>query len=193
MASVRSKFGMGCIRHWSGGLKSGRRACACRRSGAAGDASQLAGRSWRGSFLPARSPIRRPVSCRWVGHRRVGHRAAQHHQRGPQAVPAATAGPGPGVAPGGWALPKNPEDSTVKQHPKTAWIAMTDPDLRRRYLLKQGRRLVLKMPLEQATETLDHLGPRRPDSTVRQPAPADHPTLRQQSGTHRIPHVQRPR
>lgn len=55
-----------------------------------------------------------------------------------------------------WALLKNPEDLTDNQHAKLAWIATTDPDLHRGYLLKEGLRLVFKMPLEQATEALDN-------------------------------------
>ena len=54
------------------------------------------------------------------------------------------------------ALLKNPEDLTENQHTKLQWIALTDPDLHRAYQLKEGLRLVFKLPLEQATDALDN-------------------------------------
>ena len=54
------------------------------------------------------------------------------------------------------ALLKNPEDLTENQHIKLQWIALTDPDLHRAYQLKEGLRLVFKLPLEQATDALDN-------------------------------------
>jgi transposase len=54
------------------------------------------------------------------------------------------------------ALLKNPEDLTENQHTKLQWIAVTDPDLHRAYQLKEGLRLVFKLPLEQATDALDN-------------------------------------
>jgi transposase len=54
------------------------------------------------------------------------------------------------------ALLKNPEDLTENQHAKLQWIALTDPDLHRAYQLKEGLRLVFKLPLEQATDALDN-------------------------------------
>ena len=39
-----------------------------------------------------------------------------------------------------YALWKNPEDLTVRQHAKLAWIAKTHPQLYRAYLLKEGLR-----------------------------------------------------
>jgi len=44
-----------------------------------------------------------------------------------------------------WALWKNPEDLTTRQHDKLAWIAKTDPRLWRAYLLKEGLRHVFKV------------------------------------------------
>ena len=41
-----------------------------------------------------------------------------------------------------YALWKNPEDLTDRQHAKLAWIAKTDPRLYRAYLLKEGLRHV---------------------------------------------------
>jgi len=54
------------------------------------------------------------------------------------------------------ALLKNPEDLTENQHAKLQWIALTDPDLHRAYQLKEGLRLIFKLPLEQATDALDN-------------------------------------
>ena len=44
-----------------------------------------------------------------------------------------------------WALWKNPEDLTMRQHDKLAWIAKADPRLWRAYLLKEGLRHVFKV------------------------------------------------
>ena len=44
-----------------------------------------------------------------------------------------------------WALWKNPEDLTTRQHDKLAWIAKTDPMLWRAYLLKEGLRHIFKI------------------------------------------------
>lgn len=44
-----------------------------------------------------------------------------------------------------WALWKNPEDLTMRQHDKLTWIAKTDPILWRAYLLKEGIRHVFKV------------------------------------------------
>jgi transposase len=49
-----------------------------------------------------------------------------------------------------YALWKNPQDLTDKQAVKLAWIEKTDPKLYRAYLLKEGLRMVLKMPLNEA-------------------------------------------
>ena len=44
-----------------------------------------------------------------------------------------------------YALWKNPEDLTMRQQDKLAWIAKTDPRLWRAYLLKEGLRHVFKI------------------------------------------------
>ena len=44
------------------------------------------------------------------------------------------------LKPARYALWKNPEDLTVNQQAKLAWIARTDPRLYRAYLLKEGLR-----------------------------------------------------
>ena len=54
-----------------------------------------------------------------------------------------------------YALWKNPEDLTDRQHAKLAWIATTDPRLHRAYLLKEGLRTIFQLPYDQAVEALD--------------------------------------
>lgn len=54
-----------------------------------------------------------------------------------------------------YALWKNPENLTEKQQVKLAWIVHTDPTLGRAYYLKEGLRVIFKLPLEEATEALD--------------------------------------
>lgn len=54
-----------------------------------------------------------------------------------------------------YALWKNPEHLTVHQHQKLAWIAKTDPRLYRAYLLKEGLRLVFRLPHAEAAEALE--------------------------------------
>jgi hypothetical protein len=54
-----------------------------------------------------------------------------------------------------YALWKNPENLTEKQQTKLAWIVQTDPRLARAYYLKEGLRVIFKLPLAEATEALD--------------------------------------
>lgn len=54
-----------------------------------------------------------------------------------------------------YAFWKNPEDLTEKQQAKLAWIAATHPRLHRAYLLKEGLRLVFRLPYDEATDALD--------------------------------------
>lgn len=54
-----------------------------------------------------------------------------------------------------YALWKNPEDLTERQQTKLAWIARTDPCMYRAYLLKEGLRLVFRLPLQAAADALD--------------------------------------
>jgi len=54
-----------------------------------------------------------------------------------------------------YALWKNPENLTTRQHQKLAWIAKTDPRLHRAYLLKEGLRLVFQLGYDEAAEALD--------------------------------------
>jgi len=53
-----------------------------------------------------------------------------------------------------YALWKNPENLTEKQQTKLAWIVQTDPRLARAYYLKEGLRVIFKLPLDQAEEAL---------------------------------------
>ncbi len=54
-----------------------------------------------------------------------------------------------------YALWKNPENLTTRQHAKLAWVAKTDPRLHRAYLLKEGLRLVFQLPTGDAAEALE--------------------------------------
>ena len=54
-----------------------------------------------------------------------------------------------------FALWKNPENLTEKQQIKLAWVVQTNPALGRAYYLKEGLRLVFKLPHDEATEALD--------------------------------------
>jgi transposase len=54
-----------------------------------------------------------------------------------------------------YALWKNPENLTDRQHAKLAWIAKTDPRLHRAYLLKEGLRHVFAVKGEPGKEALD--------------------------------------
>ncbi|TDD41958.1 ISL3 family transposase [Kribbella antibiotica] len=54
-----------------------------------------------------------------------------------------------------WALGKNPENLTTRQRAKLDWIARTEPELHRAYLLKEGLRLVFRLPYDEAVDALD--------------------------------------
>ena len=54
-----------------------------------------------------------------------------------------------------YALWKNPENLTEKQQIKLAWVVHTNPALGRAYYLKEGLRLVFKLPHDEAAEALD--------------------------------------
>ncbi len=54
-----------------------------------------------------------------------------------------------------YSLWKNPEDLTDRQHAKLEWLAVNDTRLYRAYLLKEGLRLVFKLPADQAPGALD--------------------------------------
>jgi transposase len=54
-----------------------------------------------------------------------------------------------------WALWKNPDKLTERQHQQLAWIAKTDPRLYRAYLLKEGLRHVFALKGEAGKDALD--------------------------------------
>lgn len=54
-----------------------------------------------------------------------------------------------------YALWKNPENLTDRQHAKLAWVAKTDPRLHRAYLLKEGLRTVFVLKGAAGKEALD--------------------------------------
>ena len=60
-----------------------------------------------------------------------------------------------GVKNSRYALWKNPENLTEKQQVKLAWIVQTDPTLGRASYLKEGLRVIFKLPLPEAVEALD--------------------------------------
>ena len=60
-----------------------------------------------------------------------------------------------GVKNSRYALWKNPENLTEKQQVKLAWIVQTDPALGRAYYLKEGLRVIFKLPHGEAAEALD--------------------------------------
>jgi transposase len=53
-----------------------------------------------------------------------------------------------------YSLWKNPENLTEKQKVKLAWIVQTDPTLGRAYYLKEGLRVIFKLPHDEAAEAL---------------------------------------
>ena len=54
-----------------------------------------------------------------------------------------------------FALWKNPENLTERQTVKLAWVVQTDPTLGRAYYLKEGLRVIFKLPRDEAGEALD--------------------------------------
>jgi hypothetical protein len=54
-----------------------------------------------------------------------------------------------------YALWKNPKNLTEKQQTKPAWIVQTDPQLARAYYLKEGLRVIVKLPLDETIKALD--------------------------------------
>lgn len=54
-----------------------------------------------------------------------------------------------------FALWKNPEDLTERQHTMLTWIATNDPKLHRAYQLKEGLRVIFQMPHPEAGPALD--------------------------------------
>ena len=85
----------------------------------------------------------------WNDARRAGHTRGNGRGR------RDATGPAQAIARSRYALWKNPENLTGRQQAKLAWIARTDPRLYRAYLLKEGLRLVFRLPPDEAEEALD--------------------------------------
>ena len=54
-----------------------------------------------------------------------------------------------------YALLRNPDTLSCKQVIQLDWVVRTHPDLGRAYYLKEGLRMIFKLPLDEATEALD--------------------------------------
>ena len=89
----------------------------------------------------------------WTNARRGGHTRSHGWAHGRPAT--ISTGPALALLRARYALWKNPENLTDRQRAKLAWIATTDPQLYRAYLLKEGLRTVFKLPVDQAGEALD--------------------------------------
>lgn len=86
---------------------------------------------------------------------------ARQEGRRPMGRPRADAPPRPGHARkqalfrARYALWKNPDNLTARQHTQLAWIARTDPRLYRAYLLKEGLRTVFELKRDAGKQALD--------------------------------------
>jgi transposase len=89
----------------------------------------------------------------WNNARRGGHTRNHGWAHGRRAT--VSTGPALALRRARYALWKNPENLTDRQQLKLEWIAKTDPRLYRAYLLKEGVRMVFKLPADQAAEALD--------------------------------------
>ena len=89
----------------------------------------------------------------WNQARRAGH-TRSHGWGGGRSLTVAT-GPARMLKHARFALWKNPENLTDRQQVKLEWIAKTDPQLYRAYLLKEGLRTIFKLPAADAAEALD--------------------------------------
>jgi len=97
----------------------------------------------RGAWNDARKAARQNDACRTRG------RPAADAPARPDSARAA------GIKNCRYALWKNPENLTEKQQAKLAWIVQTDPRLARAYYLKEGLRVIFKLPPVEATEALN--------------------------------------
>ena len=89
--------------------------------------------------------------------RREAWNNAKGRRRTPAQIQAREGGTGHAAAlkRSRYALWKNPENLTVRQQAKLAWIARTDPRLHRAYLLKEGLRLVFQLDHSEAPDALE--------------------------------------
>ena len=94
-----------------------------------------------------------------VGHRCARRGPSRGVERGPRGRHPAACRPSTGKARllkhARYALWKNPENLTIRQREKLAWVAKTDPRLHRAYLLKEGLRLVFHLKGQAGKEALD--------------------------------------
>ncbi len=94
----------------------------------------------------------------WNEARRLARRTEPSRGRGrppPDAPPREASARAKALKGARFALWKNPQDLTERQHTKLAWIASTDPKLHRAYQLKEGLRVVFQLPYDEAGEALD--------------------------------------
>jgi len=89
----------------------------------------------------------------WNDARRAGHQIVRTSSSGRQRNIAT--GPALALKQARFVLWKNPEHLTHKQQVKLDWIAKNDPRLHRAYLLKEGLRLVFRLPATEAPEALE--------------------------------------
>lgn len=89
----------------------------------------------------------------WRDARKAGHTVGYGSQDGRKR--RISSGPARALQRARYALSKNPDNLTDRQHVKLEWIAKTDPRLYRAYLLKEGLRTVFRLPYHDAAEALD--------------------------------------
>ena len=56
-----------------------------------------------------------------------------------------------------YALLRNPETLSCKQVIQLDWVVRTHPDFARAYSLKEGLRVIFKLPLDEEIEALEHV------------------------------------
>lgn len=89
----------------------------------------------------------------WRDARQAGHTIGYGSQDGRKR--RISTGPARALTRARYALWKNPDNLTERQHAKLEWIAKTDRRLYRAHLLKEGLRMVFQLPYPEAVEALD--------------------------------------